>query len=673
MNCLIKHPASQLVYISTIAVSRPRPRCAVVGLLLLTILISGCSLEAPKAPQWTVEVNVPLADRHYDLPYIITHADREELIWDSISGARFEVYRALDTIFVADNITFGNLNHTYHDSLGLIAIRPTETLSAGISLGELYSGPVGDVPEFSAQSLRDLRQLDEVQRAVITQGSARMQVVNNLGLPINQLQIDIEDIVQATQLGQVVFDDAIGPLAVAEDDFDLAGKTVSGRWRLVVYLQSPGGIINSVDDKSLGITIDFPDSLVVSEATATIPYASRLFIDTIGFSDSVQASAAVFQSGQLEIGITNGSPLELESTLHFPDLSTGGVPVMLGGTLAPNQTGQFILDLAGVSYSSQASGTTDLRIEIETQTPGTTSPVEISASQRLDVDVHVDSPVIESVTGILPRTMQMVSGLNAGIDLPDGFEDAGLAAAEIRMEVLSSLPFPGEFLFDLTGDRAQSLSITGELLPATGGLPIASAVNIADAASLLQPIPATISAAGTVYYGDGVTSGTARATDFVVPSFRLIAPLSVWLDGVSYQGETEGIKLTGEGDDLADRLGAASIFVEFENLLPFGAVVEVRLANHRADLPGNAEIVLGPTEIQPAIIDASGRTIHPQTSNDVFTISAEQAHIFEADSVFIAENIQLFTADSTAVTVQDTDYIHWRALLQIEASVGTRE
>jgi len=652
--------------------SRPVAKL-LVALLLPGALVVGCSLESPKAPQWNVNITVPLADRHYDIPYIIEHADQPELVWDSVSGARFEVQRTLDTVFVGDNITFGATLHSYYDSLGLIRIHTTESLNEEIQLTEMYAGPSGDIPEFAAQLQREFQPLSEVQHAEITEGTLRLGVENSLGLTITHLQIDITDIATSTPLGQAVFTNPIPPAAVAEADIDLAGQTIGDRLQMTVYLQSAGGYLEATEGLSLEISAYFPDSLEVSQATAMVPPVSRLFSDIVDFSNDIQASAAVFQGGQLAVGITNGCRLDADVVVRFPDLSRHGAPVALTGFLGSGLSEQLVLDLENISYVNSEPGATRLRVEFEIQTPGSSSPVEVDATDRFEITAIVDSPIIESFTGILPRTRQTVSGLNTEIDLPDGFEDVGLAAAEIQVEVLSSLPFPGEYSLGLTGDRAQSLSIEGELLPAIGGIPIASAVNIADASSLLQPIPATITAAGTVYYGDGITEGTAHATDYLVPSFTLIAPLSVSLDGVRYDGETEGVELSGESDDLAGRLGAATVTAEFENLLPFGVTIEVRLADRRGDLPDNADVVLGPAEILPAAIDATGRSIQAQVSQDVFTVSAEQAHIFEADSVFITEQIEFYTADGAVVTVQDRDYIHWRALLQIETSLGARD
>ncbi len=649
---------------------RPGPLFFVV---LPLLLLAGCSLESPKAPSWTVNLTVPLVSRHYDIPYIIEHADREELVWDSVSGARFEVERTLDTIFVGDNIVFADLTQSYSDSLGLVSLWPSQTLAVGISLVEHYGGPAGDVPGLAIQTQKEFPPLSEVQSAEVDQGAIRIQVTNNFALVIDSLELVIADLNSAVEIGRAVFAGTINSGETRSSDLDLSGKMIGERIGLTAFIRTPGGYLESVEGKTIEITASFPDSLTVTGGVAVIPAVEKTFADTIDFSAEIQADEAVFSGGRVNVEVANGSNLDFDVELVLPDLTRDGYPLRVTGHIGAQSSAFLYFELAHTAYNNPVVGTTPLRVQVNLQTPGSAVPVAVSAADRFTIEVGIEAPVIESVTGILPATIQDIDGLQAEIDLPEGFEGIGLAAGELQLEVISSLPFPGEFEIELTGDRRQSLTITGEILPAVGGEPIASQVNVADAATLLSPIPATITAHGTVSYGDGVTAGTARSDDFIVPSFRLIAPLSLYLDNVEYSGKTEGVELPGESDDYAERFGAASITAEFDNHLPFGVAIEVRLAARRADLPDNPDLILGPTEISPALVDENGRTIGPVTTSDVFSITSEQSRIFEGDSLFITEEIRFFSSNGSVVTLRDSDYVNWRALLQIEVELSERD
>jgi len=644
---------------------------ALLGLILP--LLAGCSLESPKSPRWTVNLTVPLANRHYDIPYIIEHADQPELIWDSVSGARFEVERTLDTIFIGANITFADLSQSYSDSLGLIALRPSQTLTAEVSLAELYSGPVGDIPAFSTQLQKEFSPLADVEQAEVSQGTLRVEVTNMLGLALDSLQITIENVTTATEIGRADFPGTIQTQEKRSVDLDLAGKVIRDRLRFTAYIHTPGGYLDSTAGRMVRIAAYFPDSIFVTSATAVLPLMDRTFADTIDFSNDIQATRAVFQSGQVDVEITNESNLTFDVQLRLPGLTRDGLTLGVSGYLEPNSSEKMTVDLQNTTYENPGQQGTPLCVEVGLHTPGSSVPVQVSAADRFTVWMDIKSPVLESVTGILPPTVLSVDGLSAELNLPEGFENVGLASGELQLEILSSLAFPGEFSLELTGGRSQTLSIAGDILPATAGEPITSYINVANAATLLHPIPAMIFVAGTLTYGDGTTSATVWSTDFFVPSFTLIAPLSLYLNDVEHIGETEGVELFEDNDELAGRLGTATISVEFENHLPFGVTIEIRLADDRDDLPDNPDIVLGPTEISPGVVDADGRTIRPVTSSDVFTISDDQADIFAADSVFVTEEIHFFSSDSSVVTVQDSDYIHWRALLQIETALGARD
>lgn len=649
-----------------------QPRFPFFAVLIL-LLVAGCSLKSPESPRWTVELTVPLADRHYDIPYIIEHANQQELIWDSVSGARFEVQRTLDTIFVGENIVFADLTESYSDSLGVISLQPAQTPGLDISLAELYGGPIGNIPGFTVQTAKEFPPLNEVQSAQVTQGALRVQVTNDFGLVVDSLQLIVKDLNSAEEIGRAVFTGIINAGETRSTDLDISGKSIGEHIALLALVRTPGGYLESAEGKTIPVSISFPDSIRVTGAVATIPAIRKSLADTIGFSNEIQAAQAVFSDGSINVEMVNGSNLDYDIELVLPDLSRGGDPLCVTGHIGSQSSANMSVELGQATYSNPVAGTTPLRVQANLYTAGSAAPVAVSAADRFTFAVDIESPVVESVTGVLPVTVQDITDLRAEIDLPDGFEQIGLAVGEIQLEVVSSLPFPGAFALELLGDRFQSLTIAGDILPATGGEPIASQVHVADAASLLSPIPATITANGTVSYGDGVTAGTARSDDFIVPSFSLIAPLSFYLDKVEYSGETQGVELPGESDDYAERFGTASITAEFDNHLPFGVTIEVRLATRRGDLPGNPDLVLGPLEISPAQVDQNGRTVEPVISSNVFGVTAEQSRIFEGDSLFITEEIQFFSSNGSVVTLRDSDYVNWRALLQIKAEVGERE
>ncbi len=638
---------------------------------LVIVLLAGCSLESPKGPTWTVDLTIPIADRHYDLPYIIEHANQPELIWDSVSGARFEIQRTLDTIYIGENITFSDLQQTIGDSLGSVKILPDQALESSIALEDIYGGPVGAIPAFDTQTQRDFDQLTDIQQAEIAEGQLAIEVANNLGLALDSVEVAIIDIESAAEIGRAIFAGGIPAGQQGQAAVDLAGQTIHDRLRCDVMLSSPGGYLESTAGRSVDIAVSFADSLQVTSTVARLGAIERLVADTVTLSNEFAATSAKFQRGFLNLQVINGVELGFDYQLRFPDLRDEGGPVNLTGYLDAESFDYLSVDLQGIEYDNNFSVGTPLRVEAILQTSGSAGLVSISAADRFTVQVDIDSPVIESITGVLPPTVQAVTNLQTEVNLPDGFENVGLAGGEMQLTIVSSLPFPGEFSLDLAGDQLQALSVSGEIIPATE-VPVSSYINVADATSLLSPVPRMITASGTIIYGDGVTSGTVYSTDYLVPSFTLVAPLSVYLDEVDYHGETEGIELPGESDDLAGRFGAASIQVEFENRLPFGVTIELRLASSRAMLPDNAELVLGPTVISPAAVDDDGRTTAAAHSSDVFTIAAEMAHLFEGDSLFVTEQIGFFSANGSVVTLRDSDYIDWRALLTVETKLGDR-
>ena len=273
----------------------------------------------------------------------------------------------------------------------------------------------------------------------------------------------------ATEIGRADFPGTIQIQEKDSVDLDLAGKVIRDRLRVTVYIHTPGGYLNSTAGRMVRIAAYFPDSIFVTSATAILPLADRTFADTIDFSNDIQASRAVFQSGQVDVEITNQSNLTFEVQLRLPDLTRDGSVLRVSGYLEPDSSEKMTVDLQDLTYRNPGLPGTPLCVEVGLHTPGSSVPVQVSAADRFTVWVDVKSPVLESVTGILPPTVLSVDGLSAELNLPEGFENVGLASGELQLEILSSLAFPGEFSLELTGGPSQTLSIAGHILPAPPG------------------------------------------------------------------------------------------------------------------------------------------------------------------------------------------------------------
>ena len=89
------------------------------ALLALGTGMTGCSLEAPKAPSWDTTLNIPVADHTYSLHELIDREENLKAGLDSILTFHFE--EALDTIAVGDHLTLPDIHESL--SFGLDAFR----------------------------------------------------------------------------------------------------------------------------------------------------------------------------------------------------------------------------------------------------------------------------------------------------------------------------------------------------------------------------------------------------------------------------------------------------------------------------------------------------------------------------------------------------------------------
>jgi hypothetical protein len=160
----------------------------------------------------------------------------------------------------------------------------------------------------------------------------------------------------------------------------------------------------------------------------------------------------------------------------------------------------------------------------------------------------------------------------------------------------------------------------------------------------------------------------------LAPSLRLSAPAHLYLDSLTLRGDPERADLsTDEDADRTDRLVNGELMVVVRNRLPVGAQLTLMLARDSSSLATSPVLILGPSEVASADVDADGWSTTPVESVLRFYLDESEIELFERDEVWVTEEIVLAgPVNGQPSRIAADDYIDWTAAATLTVRMGTR-
>ena len=124
----ILHWGAKLIFLTTIVV--------------VVLSLVQCTIKKPEAPVWDTQLTVPLVNRTYAMPEIISKIDQDAISFDNDSNVVFSVEQGLDTVELdASNLTTASLNYNVSQQLGEISIAAPSVDPAAVSLASIPGLP----------------------------------------------------------------------------------------------------------------------------------------------------------------------------------------------------------------------------------------------------------------------------------------------------------------------------------------------------------------------------------------------------------------------------------------------------------------------------------------------------------------------------------------------------
>jgi len=650
----------------------PDSRCFMLGrrwiILAALVAVSGCGIKAPQAPRWNVAIRVPIASRSFDLPYIIEHAGVSGLRWLADSGAYVRIERDLDTVFVGDHLRVAPISSSSHLSVGQFDIATNTRTSRTLPLGELYGGPVGFIASFAAEARRTLPPMAGWDAVEVQSGQVRAVVANQLGITLDSVTITLYNSGQSAPLVTIAVG---GPIATGDSAAGTGAirpGTVGSTWDFALRFYTPGGTILTADDKYVSVAAQLPSGLRVASATGIVPALAREFTDSLKISAEHSIRAAAFRSGHLSITWANRTPLPFDVSWTCPSLTHGGVP--LAGYASVNPSGSFetSIDLAGYEFSGVTSPSV-ARLQASAQSAGSSgSVVTMSSTDGIAITADLRDLTLESATAALGVTSQSVEWDSFALNLPDGLGAIGLDGGTCVLSVTSSLPWAARVSGHVSNENAVSIPVEGTILPGSTGHPVVSNLPVPGIAALLRPLSREISFTAAVEYGDGTTTGTVRASDFLVARVILTSPASIYADSVSLSGDVLRADLSGNNDfNRSGRLVRGDLDVSITNHLPLGATLTLKIGTDSSSVTTQPRLMFGPSIISPAPMDGSGHATGESSTTLHFSIGPEDISLFERDTLWVTGDLSLIgPGNGIPSRIGVADYIEWSASARLE-------
>jgi hypothetical protein len=688
-----------------------------VGVTL--VLVTGCSLETPKAPSWDTVLNIPVTDHRYSLTELLEGEENFAAGADSLLTFHFE--QALDTTFVGDYLSLPDFHEDISVGLDAFVIPGVPVMADRFLWSQLTAeatsldGTVAAVAPFSFNYLPSAAHSSEdLLYATLISGIARLHIYN-------RLNVDLENVILSLQnaaTGGIVISSPLTSRIVAQDsalvDVDMRGATIPRQARWLISGNSPGSKGRQVAvNASLPVDVVLElRNFVISAAEARIPALTLQRTDTVWLAgaEGNAIDEAAFQSGRLILQLDNHSPFSSPTlSLAFPQIAdpATGKSLAVHLSLQPAAVTRNEIDLTGMvaDLPLPAAGSPQpIQVIISASTNDMRSTfIEVGAATSLALSVALENLRMDHFSGRLaPREVKLDSTVRA-LDISGEWGDLDgitLRQARLQVEIFSTLNLPLNFqgaLYGFREGRAGSPFVLDIAVPPAAGAagqlykaPLFTANN-STIVDFINQQPDLIAATGTVKIGDSLYYGSVDSRDAVSARFSLDLPFELSWEARRIDGDVSSLAIAPPAEDrdpfeeeggevilsgeAMEHIRAAELALELENRLPLAGDVTFYFATDSTRLFDRPDLTLGPVTLAAAAVDASGKSTAPTTRTSLIALTNEQMALFRNQgdapkNLYVSHRVSLAGSGGRSVSLYLPDYVRVQAHLRLTIRIG---
>ena len=650
----------------------------VVSLVVIVVFLTlvQCTIKKPESPTWTTNFVLPVINKTYDMEEIIRRIDQDGLALDSFGNVTYSITEELDTVRVSsDYLVTPNVSYSFGKKLDTLSISSPIIPPVTITLATI-TGISATTPEDTltiGQQSFDINSIlptaASYTSAAIYSGLANVNLINNLGASLDTIFLQLWDIPFNTLIATDTFLTPIPSGTAASIPINLAGRTISNRFRVIAHCHTPGGFATQASTRGVSSELDFVGSVTVTSATAEIPAISRTFADQVDLLESDRIDTASISSGTLQLSVNNATNLNVNVTVTIPDIRQGGSPFSITPAVGPRQIANLNVNLAGYDViPTDFTVPQTLNINAVADVPATApSHISVIQSDSFFVSATLSGLSFDEIVGYFDAVDASFDGISQVIDVPVGFDSIEITSAILTLEVTNSLDLPGDMDIQIDGNNGKNLNLLGTIA-ASGGLASATSTIVdTGAGDLLSPVPSQIDISGSVTFANGGYLGRIKANDFISATVNIVSPLEMIINPSQVETDIEQTEIDqSDIDVITDHLLEARFIYDITSHLPMGAQVDIYFGPDSVTLFTNPQLLVNALQL-PAAPFGPGGLVTDTISNgtqEVFLDSTD-IKILENDTLFFASVLNLAGTGGQMVKLTANDYLRISGRIEI--------
>jgi len=645
----------------------------------VNLLSLACSIKKPQAPSWYTDWSLPLINRQIGMTEIMERFDDSNVYYDSAGNPGINITQPIDTVLIDDQLTIESAQLQMRDSLGAVEIESPDAVQCNTPINRIINPSLGYVPPASFAFSENMEPLDRFDWAIIDRGSLQIAVFNALEVDLDTLIVTIIDAGDSHIIGIAAFENGVNYLESDTEAVDISGQRISNTISLSYHGHTPGGVLVNVGGQYIRAAMNFSSNLTVSAARAEIPQITRTKRDSYEIEDSTEVQTAIVSSGQLNFDVLNDTELPCFITVRSHNFRLSGSDFTLSGQLPPHAHRIFNIDITGYSFIPQVAQS-PLQVLVEM-----TNSISASAPQRytfraldsISLHLEVSQITFQSLTGRIKPTPVDIHPVTRVMELPDGIDQSRLTHGSLFVAVANNSLVPASLNLDITGG-GNLIILSGVIAPkpAVDSPPATTIISATPEQTLqfLDPPPDQVIISGTGIINPDYQQASLSRGDYFRGELTISSPLAIAIDDtISFTPEVLDISIDeSRPDDIGERIFSGDIRAVLENRLPLGARISLVIGN-RSDTTlytDTSSLILGPYSIGAASVGPSGSASSPTTSMISDIVDNSHLWLFDGDSIFIGQVIELFPTDTSGIIINGADYLKVRANAAMNIRIG---
>ena len=649
--------------------------CAVIS---LTFLVSACGIKKPQQPSWMTTWDLPLINHQYQVAEILDRFDDPNLTYDSLGNPGINITRDIDTVIIDGDLSFAGNNMNIRDTVGVIDIDSPRNTEATTYLNQIVPIDLGYVPPAPVDFSQSMPPMNGYTWADVLNGTINLVLFNNLEISFDTLIVTVIDSVDMHTIGVANFENGLAYLETETKQIDISGQTISNKILMLYHGHTPGGVLLNAGPQDLEATAEFPDSMTVTAALAETPEIVIEKSQVYYIEDSTKVDYALIEHGNLHFEIQNSTDMPFNSVLSSSNFRQNNQDFQIIRNLDPHSHYHFEIDLSGYDFIPDDGSPSQFVTVLMTNTVAPSAPEQYLVRATDSVNVHIDISEItfQTVTGNVEPITVDIDPVSQDISLPDGVDQMQMNQGYLALTVENNSMVPA-FLHMTISGGGRLLHLNGPVAPklSANDPPEITVLTLGpdETADFLNPPPATMTFSGTGIMNPDYQVVTVRKNDTFTGRMNFSSAFSLTIrDTVEVAPEISTVSLDSRPDNLQDKLEFGRFNAALQSHLPIGSLVTIYIG-HSSDstlYTDPSTLILGPYHLAPASVNSDGIVDESTSSTISDSLDSDQLGIFDNDSLFVGQKIELLPTGNGGATLTGNDYVNIRAQARLQVLIS---